>query len=90
MFRERFGWFRIDAEASGWKSWLPAVCRDFAGGAVTRWMYFLGKEHLEQMYFTFTAGFVWFRSAAVAPRAKSNLAGHVEGHFGLFPIYFSP
>ncbi len=44
------------------------------------------KEHLGQMYFTFTAGFVKFRSAAEAPGAKSELAGPVGGHFGLLGL----
>ncbi len=48
----------------------------------------MGKEHLEQMYFAFTAGFVRFRSAAEAPGAKSELAGQVEGYFGHFFIFF--
>ncbi len=46
----------------------------------------MGKEHLGQMYFTFTAGFVRFRSAADAPKAKSESAGQVVGQNGLFSI----
>ncbi len=35
------------------------------------------------MYFAFTAEFVWFWSAAETPKAKSELTGRGEGHFGL-------
>ncbi len=53
---------------------------------MTLWMSFLGKDHLGQMYFTFTAGFVRFRSVAEAPEAKNESAAHLEGHFGHFPF----
>ncbi len=58
----------------------------FAGGAATLGMIKMRKEHSGQMYFAFTAGFVKFRSAAKAPRAKSELAGAYEGHFGHFGL----
>ncbi len=44
----------------------------------------MGKEHLEQLYFAFTAVFVWFWSAAEAPKAKSESAEQVEEQNGLF------
>ncbi len=58
----------------------------FAGGALTLWMCKMGEDHLGQVYFIFTAGFVKFWSATEAPRAKSESAAHFEGHFGHFPI----
>ncbi len=48
----------------------------------------MGKEHLEEIYFAFTAVFIGFRSAAEAPGAKSELAGQVEGYFGLLGLLF--
>ncbi len=69
-----------------WKSELARRMLRLAGGALTLWMCIMGKDHLEQMYFAFTAGFVKFRSATVAPRAKSESAARFEGHCGHFPI----
>ncbi len=73
-------------ECFWWKSELARRMLRLAGGALTLWMCILEKDHLGQIYFTFIAGFVRFRSAAEAPRAKSESAALVEGHFG----HFSP
>ncbi len=46
-----------------------------------------GKDHLGQMYFTFTAGFVRFYGAAEAPEAKSESVGHLRGFLVFFPFF---
>ena len=38
-------------------------------------MIIFGRNRFEQLYFGFTAGFVRFRGAAAAPKAKSELMG---------------
>ncbi len=63
---------------------------NFAGGAATLRLIKMGKEHLGQMYFAFTAVFVWFRSAAEAPKAKSESAGAIKGYFGLLADCYIP